>query len=54
MASAMSEESIVSAFAGELVDEAVGTTGRKWALLILLVLVALVAGGIGASRLRNR
>ena len=54
MASAMSEEAIVSGFAAEVIDEAVGESSRKWALLLLLVLVALVAGGIGASRLRNR
>jgi hypothetical protein len=54
MASATSEEAIVSGFAAELVDEAVGESSRKWALLILLVVAAVVLGAIGASRLRNR
>ncbi len=49
-----SEEGIVSGFAAELVDEVVGESSKKWALLVLLLIVALVAGGVAASRLRNR
>ncbi len=51
---AMSEEAIVSGFAAELIDEATGASPRKWALLVVLLIVALVIGGVGARRLRNR
>jgi len=54
MASALSEEGIVSGFAAELVDEVVGESSKKWALLLLLLVFALVVGGVGANRLRNR
>jgi hypothetical protein len=54
MASQLSEEGIVSGFAAELVDEVVGESSKKWALLLLLLVFALVVGGVGASRLRNR
>jgi hypothetical protein len=54
MATPVAEDVMVSGFAAELVDEVTGASSRKWALLILLVIAALVFGGIGASRLRNR
>jgi len=54
MASPMSEEAVVSAFAAEVVDEVAGGSSRKWALLLVFALLALLIGGALAAKYARR
>jgi len=54
MASPMSEESAVTTFAAELVDEVAGGSSRKWALLLALAVLAVLLGGLGVAKYARR